>query len=145
MHHHSYTAFRPLLGLDAVVTQGCHQQLPVGAAPSAALATMVSSSHSPQKPVVMQCAAHVDHVPDAHFAVLFGASRYLRPIAVRALVVWLPRSWRPAVKVWGAVMKVCATPACCVAARSKARLLLVDTADCTAYTWLSCSLGDLFV
>lgn len=49
-------------------------------------------------------------VPDScHAAVAHGlalSGRYLRPIIVRAFVAWMPRSWRPAVKVWGAVMKV---------------------------------------
>jgi hypothetical protein len=56
-------------------------------------------------------------VPDScHIAAAVGLQppgRYLRPIIVRAFVAWMPRSWRPAVKVWGAVMKV-RTGCCCL-------------------------------
>eukprot|EP00878_Enallax_costatus_P025649 GHUV01027461.1.p1 GENE.GHUV01027461.1~~GHUV01027461.1.p1 ORF type:complete len:393 (+),score=76.33 GHUV01027461.1:116-1294(+) len=33
-------------------------------------------------------------------------SRYLSPILLRAFISWSPRSWRPPVKVWGAVLKI---------------------------------------
>lgn len=33
-------------------------------------------------------------------------TKYLRPILLRAVVAWMPRSWRPAVRVWGAVLKI---------------------------------------
>ncbi|WIA17796.1 hypothetical protein OEZ85_009308 [Tetradesmus obliquus] len=33
-------------------------------------------------------------------------SKYLGSVLLRALIAWSPRSWRPPVKVWGAVLKV---------------------------------------
>ncbi|KAF6262586.1 hypothetical protein COO60DRAFT_598507 [Scenedesmus sp. NREL 46B-D3] len=33
-------------------------------------------------------------------------SRYLGSVLLRALIAWSPRTWRPPVKVWGAVLKV---------------------------------------
>eukprot|EP00879_Flechtneria_rotunda_P014401 GHRR01015048.1.p1 GENE.GHRR01015048.1~~GHRR01015048.1.p1 ORF type:complete len:431 (+),score=160.92 GHRR01015048.1:224-1516(+) len=33
-------------------------------------------------------------------------SRHLGSVLLRALIAWSPRSWRPAVKVWGAVLKI---------------------------------------
>lgn len=35
-----------------------------------------------------------------------NAHRRLGPPLLRALIAWSPRSWRPPVKVWGAVIKV---------------------------------------
>lgn len=53
--------------------------------------------------------APTDKAPhDACAPVMLAAlnNRYLRPILLRALIAWMPRSWRPAVRVWGAVIKV---------------------------------------
>ncbi|KAF8055388.1 MET1B [Scenedesmus sp. PABB004] len=33
-------------------------------------------------------------------------SKRLRPVLLRTLIAWMPRSWRPPVKVWGAVLKI---------------------------------------
>lgn len=38
--------------------------------------------------------------------VMFMPNRYLGPVLLRALIAWCPRSWRPPVRVWGAVLKL---------------------------------------